>query len=597
MVPSEGDELFEPLLSSTSSFRDPEPDVFEDLIRSDRLGSLETSLPAGKENLRRSHSNASCTSSVVHFTQKSQFSFNPASQLHPDDSMAGILPYFDTDDHSLRYLFERIVKRAGNTQYLSLEEFREALEQIGLDCEDEYFDAFTRDEPEWQEEGLRFEGFRQVVRKIKSHMLFNRAMVRQLGIPISNCSKHKFTVHDYDRGTVDKRHFTDDFAEELESFMINQRPIGGKYSVRWIEVDGNDELNLKRIAMKYDMHPLALQDALSKPQRPILNEHCKDNFFFVFPCITMDSYASSCHSDIEKDLNQKPQRAQLRRMKSNIGRSEPKRANPELNTPKFNDKIIFETIAIFFQPERQVLVTIGGKRTRYHHIVWDTVRRRIENPYSKARAMGSDYLLYLVLHSVVDHMAFVLDRHDELLAELTIELDIAIRKNGPISEPAQVMQLKHVLKTLPPMLKPAKELLPRILTSKFIDPCTKAYVRDVIDKFEQVFDECQSLLVSVQLLSDGYAEANQQKINMVGHNLTVIATVFMPCSFLTGVYGMNFADMPELQWRYGYLLFWLTCLFILGLSQWYVRKTKFLLDVNLENNLNSRGSQPSVRHE
>jgi Mg2+ and Co2+ transporter CorA len=125
-------------------------------------------------------------------------------------------------------------------------------------------------------------------------------------------------------------------------------------------------------------------------------------------------------------------------------------------------------------------------------------------------------------------------------------------------------------------LKPAREVLKYLIESKDFDEVVTAYIRDVHDHTVQVLDDIELQLQMCRLLTEDYRDAKANQMNYVIYTLTIVTTVFLPAQFLTGVYGMNFDNMPELHTQYGYYLFWIGVLGIAIGLQCYFRYKKWV---------------------
>ena len=136
--------------------------------------------------------------------------------------------------------------------------------------------------------------------------------------------------------------------------------------------------------------------------------------------------------------------------------------------------------------------------------------------------------------------------------------------------------LKNELFGLPRFLKPAREVLKSIIESKDFDATVTAYVRDGHDHVVQVLDDIEQQLQMCRQLTEDYRDAKTTQMNYVIYTLTTVTTVFLPGQFLTGVYGMNFDDMPELHERYGYALFWILAIAIAAALQFYFRYKQWI---------------------
>ena len=206
--------------------------------------------------------------------------------------------------------------------------------------------------------------------------------------------------------------------------------------------------------------------------------------------------------------------------------------------------------------------------------VFNEVRRRLERKSGRIRQRGSDYLAYALLDSVVDSYFHVLEKIGERLDYLETEL---------ISRPTQellqqVHQLKGQLIYLRKSVWPMRELIGNLMHSEspLIADSTNIFLRDLYDHGVQALDTVESFRDTASGLVDLYVSSVSQRMNEVMQVLTIMASIFIPLTFIAGIYGMNFEQMPELRWRYGYLMVWglmITC--AVGMLWFFKRKKWF----------------------
>jgi magnesium transporter len=167
---------------------------------------------------------------------------------------------------------------------------------------------------------------------------------------------------------------------------------------------------------------------------------------------------------------------------------------------------------------------------------------------------GSDFLCYSILDSLVDDYLPVLDQMDD---EIEILEDQVLEQPKPESL-ARILEMKHALMYLRRILSPQRELMNRLARDSFpmIDQQSQFYFRDVYDHLVRFQDLVESLRDLISGTLDIYLNSTSLRLNNVMKALTVVSTIFLPLSFVAGVYGMNFEYMPELHWQYGYLFVW-----------------------------------------
>jgi len=186
--------------------------------------------------------------------------------------------------------------------------------------------------------------------------------------------------------------------------------------------------------------------------------------------------------------------------------------------------------------------------------VFNQVRERIRKSKGKIRKRGSDYLAYALMDAVVDNYFIVLEKMGEKTEDLEQEL-----LTKPSSETLQAIHsLKRKLILLRKSVWPLREAVSGLTRgdSKLIKDSTIVYLRDVYDHTIQVIDTIETLRDTVSGMLDTYLSSISNRMNEVMKVLTIIATIFIPLTFIAGIYGMNFEYMPELEWPWGYFAVW-----------------------------------------
>ena len=182
--------------------------------------------------------------------------------------------------------------------------------------------------------------------------------------------------------------------------------------------------------------------------------------------------------------------------------------------------------------------------------VFDPIRNRLQSNRGRIRKMGADYLLYALVDAIVDHYFVIL----ETLGERIESLGESMTENSSKEALASIRHLKRELLFMRKSVWPLREVLSSLQRdgSVPIHEATAPYFRDVYDHTIQIIDTVETFRDMVSGLMDLYLSSISNRMNEVMKVLTIIATIFIPLSFVAGVYGMNFAHMPELHWRYGY---------------------------------------------
>ncbi|MGA1796130.1 MAG: magnesium/cobalt transporter CorA, partial [bacterium] len=192
--------------------------------------------------------------------------------------------------------------------------------------------------------------------------------------------------------------------------------------------------------------------------------------------------------------------------------------------------------------------------------VFNPVRERIRNAKGRIRKMGADYLAYALLDAVVDNYFLIL----EALGEEVEELEEALVVNPT----PQVLQAIHHLKRETIFLRkavwPLREVIDSLgrRESPLIGKGTTLFLRDVYDHTIQIIDTAETFRDLIAGMLDIYLSSISNRMNNVMKVLTIIATIFIPLTFIAGIYGMNFKYMPELDWRWSYPLVWVVMVLV-----------------------------------
>jgi len=190
--------------------------------------------------------------------------------------------------------------------------------------------------------------------------------------------------------------------------------------------------------------------------------------------------------------------------------------------------------------------------------VFDGVRERLRSPHGRHRQRGADYLAYSLIDSVVDSYFPVLERLGEVLTD--IEEELADRPQRATLQ--RIHALKRDLMVVRKAVWPLREVVSGLERegSELIDERTIPFLRDLYEHLIQSIDTVEIYRDSVSGLLDLYLSSVSQRTNEIMKVLTVVATIFIPLTFMVGVYGMNFDHMPELHWQWGYPALWVLML-------------------------------------
>lgn len=205
---------------------------------------------------------------------------------------------------------------------------------------------------------------------------------------------------------------------------------------------------------------------------------------------------------------------------------------------------------------KDCLITI----TEHPHDAFDEIKQRLDNPHDVLRQQGQDYLLYTILDDIVDDYNQVLDELTEVIDEDEVKM-----LKTPTMEMMQSMQsFKKSLFVLYRGVWPIREILNRIIHGEieWISPVISQYHRDILDHLFQVLDVIDLYREIVSSMMEVYLSSLSIRMNEIMKVLTIISTIFIPLTFIVGLYGMNFKYMPEYTYVYAYPLLWVVMILI-----------------------------------
>ncbi len=299
--------------------------------------------------------------------------------------------------------------------------------------------------------------------------------------------------------------------------LAELRQVVGRDPVVWVQVDGlGDAEALGWIAEVFHVHPLALEDVVNVGQRPRADEY--ENQIVIF-----------------------------------------------LRMPRKDATTLTEQLAIVLG-QGFVITFLEDPGD-----VLDPVRDRIRRSGGRIRNEGSDYLTYALLDAVIDAYFPVLEGHGDRLAELEQRLFVA---DAPVS-PVELYDMNRELLTLRGWIRPLRELLGVLLRAEntLIRDKTQLFLRDCYDHALELIELVEINREIGANLVDLYRANLNMRLNETMKVLTIIATIFMPLTFIAGVYGMNFKHMPELSWKLGYpLSLGLMALIAVGMLVYFRKK-------------------------
>lgn len=305
-------------------------------------------------------------------------------------------------------------------------------------------------------------------------------------------------------------------------------PYRDNNKTTWINIDGLGDVELlKKLGKHYGLHPLALEDVLNIGQRPKCEDY-GDHYFVVLQMVYRD---------------------------------------PE-------GELVFEQMSLFIGKDFVISIqeSCGD--------MFKPIKTRLASGIGNLRSSSSDYLAYALIDTVVDYYFPTLECLGDMIEEMEDEV---------LARPTQefVKRLHEYKRSLVHLRRgawPQREILSTLQRDEtgLIHDSTKPFLRDCYDHAIQIIDIIENYRELVSSIMDIYLSAVSMRTNEVMRVLTVISSIFMPLTFLVGVYGMNFDteasrwNMPELKSPYGYPLFWVACVIIATGMVIYFKRKKWL---------------------
>ncbi|OPY76908.1 MAG: Magnesium transport protein CorA [Syntrophorhabdus sp. PtaU1.Bin058] len=309
-------------------------------------------------------------------------------------------------------------------------------------------------------------------------------------------------------------HYNEEECRETEVEDIEQCPaLQGTPGVTWINVEGISQAEtIEKIGKRFNLHPLLLEDVMNSDQRPKIEDY--DDYLFIVL-----------------------------------------------------KKIYLKENDITIHAEQISMVLGSGFAITFHEregSVFDPVRQQLKNDKGRIRRLGADYLVYSLMDVVVDNYFTVLETFGEKMENLEVQL-VA----NPGTNTLKTMQsLKGNMIYLRKIVWPLREVISSMERdrSPLIQDPTHVYLRDIYDHSIHIMDTIETYRDMLAAMLDIYLSSISNKMNEIMKVLTIIATIFIPLTFIVGLYGMNFEYMPELKLRWGYpavlLLMFAICVFM-----------------------------------
>ena len=325
----------------------------------------------------------------------------------------------------------------------------------------------------------------------------------------------RMTLLDYNPEKIEQAEFTS--VQEILRYKDTE-------TITWVLIEGlaNVEV-IQSIGANFGIHDLVLEDILNTHQRPKFEEY-DDHLFIVLKCLLpgKDRYSV----DYEQI-----------------------------------SLLVLRNFVFVFKEKTDTLFA--------------PLQQRIINSRGRFRSLGSDYLTYTILDTIIDQNFIALDALDETVTEL----EDSLLEFEPTREALyRIQRLKKQIIDMRRHLSPVRELMAAMLRSEsqLIDQKTHIYLRDVSDHVIRVIESIELYRDTLTVLLDIYLSSVNNKMNQIMKVLTVFASIFIPLTFITGIYGMNFENMPELHWKWAYPVLWGVFATVTLVLLVYFKKKKWL---------------------
>ncbi len=294
-------------------------------------------------------------------------------------------------------------------------------------------------------------------------------------------------------------------------------------TVTWIQIEGlSDTETIKEIGKLFNIHTLWLEDVLNTDHRTKAEE--------------LDDFTFMILKAVEQDPHEK-------------------------------SKFYFDQISLFLGDN--FVISFQDRSSD----IFDSVINRIKNAKGKLRKSKADYLFYSLVDAVVDSYFAIIER----LGKETEKLESMITHGKSDNLPTRVSRLKNNLLLLRKAARPLKFSLKQLSRTKSgdFDKRTQMFLKDVYEHAVDINETIENYRDMLSGLLEIYKSTTNQKLNEIMKVLTMISTIFIPLSFVVGIYGMNFKYMPELEWKSGYFFIWFIIIALSGGMLYFFKKRKW----------------------
>lgn len=307
---------------------------------------------------------------------------------------------------------------------------------------------------------------------------------------------------------------------------VNCLPYKDDPTVTWVDVDGlHDVKILQNLGHGFQLHPLIVEDILNTGQRPKI----EDQGDYIYIVLRMLRYNDN------------------------------------------TNKVESEQFSIVLAKNFVITFQEGSID------IFDPIRAQIRANKGRIREFGTDYLVYSLIDSVVDNYFLILEKTGDRIE--TLEKELVANPNPKTL--SQIHHMKREMILLRKSVWPLREVINSMIhmeanKTSLIKPATKIFLRDIYDHTIEIIETVETLRDILSGMLDIYLSSISHKLNEVMKVLTIIATIFIPLTFIAGVYGMNFKFMPELENTFGYPAVLILMCLVAGTMLLYFKRKKWL---------------------
>ncbi|KAF4320215.1 hypothetical protein JM18_005332 [Phytophthora kernoviae] len=455
-------------------------------------------------------------------------------------------PHYDLTTAKLTKLFAMF--HPDDNGMVSYEGFRCGLEAMGIACDDDnQFEAFIDKVDDDGSGGITYEEFIFSIQEIKLAQLFNPEFLNNMPpeyTHVRHGTKHaRLGSIEYSSDRIRSVYPID----QVQKFIYSTKP--GWATVRWINMEGIDPLLMRRLSVRYRLHPLAIEDTLDTDvERPKYEQYDEHSSLILQTVHARDllmvkNYQSMYRASLYvQDEDVSPFESMTK--KELEERLEQLKIGCVMTAPEQLSVYIMEDVLISVQECAKTL--------------WPMLRQRLDISYSKARQHGTAFLVYTIVDVCVDELSPITHTFGAKL----IMLERLLSLDPRYFDVRRLASCFKQIKGLQVLCKPLSEVIVQLSASNDYEGETLRYFRDVQDHITTIEEDCERHLDRCRSLIDDFHNARAAQQNDVSYILALVAAIFLPAQFLTGLYGMNFTNMPELEYHNGYYIWWAVVLFI-----------------------------------